>query len=138
MLLEEEDSRDLWDVLREMYENGVAERESMTPENEVKAQIKDLLHAHDIQPAAKAGTFATAAGWYYSAVQGPMSVRGIPDFIGHYRGKFFAVEAKSPGKKPTGFQALQIHSINVSGGAVFVVSDDESLKVFAAWLLERY
>ena len=110
----------------------------MTPENKVKAQIKALLHAYDIQPAAKAGTFARAEGWYYSAVQGPMSVRGIPDFIGHYRGKFFAVEAKAPGKKPTGFQALQIHSINVSGGAVFVVSDDESLKVFSDWLLERY
>ena len=138
MLLEEEESRDLWDVLREMYETGVAKRPSMTPENITKKQIKDLLHAYDIQPAAKAGTFARSEGWYYSAVQGPMSVRGIPDFIGHYRGKFFAVEAKAPGKKPTGFQALQIHSINVSGGAVFVVSDDESLKVFSDWLLERY
>ena len=138
MLLEEEESRDLWGVLREMYETGASERESMTPENKVKAQIKDLLAAYDIQPAAKAGTFARAAGWYYSAVQGPMSVRGIPDFIGHYRGKFFAVEAKAPGKKPTGFQALQIHSINVSGGVVFVVSDDESLGVLQGWLLERY
>jgi len=67
-----------------------------------------------------------------------MSVRGIPDFIGHYRGKFFAVEAKTPSKKPTGFQALQIHSINVSGGAVFIVSDRESLGVLQDWLLERY
>ena len=29
MLLEEEESRDLWDVLREMYENGTVERENM-------------------------------------------------------------------------------------------------------------
>lgn len=138
MLLEEEDSRDLWDVMREMHEAGISERKSMTPENIVKKKIKDLLAAYDIQPAAKAGTFSKAEGWYYSAVQGPMSVRGIPDFIGHYRGKFFAVEAKAPGKKPTGFQALQIHSINVSGGAVFVVSNDKSLGVFSDWLLERY
>ena len=110
----------------------------MTPENVVKKKIKDLLAAYDIQPAANAGTFATASGWYYSAVQGPMSVRGIPDFIGHYRGKFFAVEAKAPGKKPTGFQALQIAAIKASGGAVFIISDDESLEVFGAWLLERY
>jgi penicillin-binding protein-related factor A (putative recombinase) len=66
-----------------------------------------------------------------------MSVRGIPDFIGHYRGKFFAVEAKAPGKKPTGFQALQIAAIKASGGAVFVVSDRESLGVLQDWLLER-
>jgi hypothetical protein len=140
MLLEGEESRDLWDVLREMYENGVAERESMTPENKVKSQIKDLLAAYDIQPAAKAGTFATAAGWYYSAVQGPMSVRGIPDFIGFYRGGvggagvFFAVEAKAPGKNPTGFQLLQIISILQAGGACFVVDGEESLAVFEEWL----
>jgi len=52
MLLEEEESRDLWDVLREVYENGAAERESMTPENLVKKKIKDLLAAYDIRHPA--------------------------------------------------------------------------------------
>ena len=108
-----------------------------TPENAVKRQIVQLLARYDIQPAAKAGTFTTAAGWFYAAVQGPLSVRGIPDFIGHYRGRFWAIEAKAPGKKPTGFQALQLSAIKASGGAVFVIDGEESLKEFEEWLDEQ-
>lgn len=106
----------------------------LTPENAVKKQITQLLTSYDIQPAAKAGTFTESAGWYYAAVQGPLSVRGIPDFIGHYHGRFWAIEAKAPGKKPTGFQALQIAAIAASSGAVFVVDGEESLKEFETWL----
>ena len=105
-----------------------------TPENAVKKQIVQLLARYDIQPAAKAGTFTTSAGWFYAAVQGPLSVRGIPDFIGHYRGRFWAIEAKAPGRVPTGFQKLQLAAIAASGGAVFVIDGEESLKEFEEWL----
>ena len=105
-----------------------------TPENAVKRQIVQLLAQYDIQPAAKAGTFTESAGWYYFAVQGQMSVRGVPDIVGHYRGRFWAIEAKAPGKKPTGFQALQLSAIKASGGAVFVIDGEESLKEFETWL----
>jgi hypothetical protein len=105
-----------------------------TPENAVKKQIVQLLARYDIQPAAKAGTFTTAAGWFYAAVQGPLSVRGVPDIVGHYRGRFWAIEAKAPGKKPTGFQALQLSAIKASGGAVFVIDGEESLEFFQGWL----
>ena len=106
----------------------------MTPEGRVKALIAKLLAHYDIQPAAKAGTFTESAGWYYFAVQGQMSVRGVPDIVGHYRGRFWAIEAKAPGKKPTGFQALQLSAIKASGGAVFVIDGEESLKEFETWL----
>ena len=106
----------------------------MTPEGRVKALIAKLLAHYDIQPAAKAGTFTTSAGWFYAAVQGPLSVRGIPDFIGHYRGRFWAIEAKAPGRVPTGFQKMQVDAIRCSGGAVFVIDGEESLKVFEEWL----
>ena len=105
-----------------------------TPENAVKKQIVQLLARYDIQPAAKAGTFTESAGWFYAAVQGPLSVRGIPDFIGHYRGRFWAIEAKAPGRVPTGFQKLQLEAIRASGGAVFVIDGEESLKEFETWL----
>ena len=105
-----------------------------TPEGLVKNLARDLLARYDIQPANKAGTFKQAAGWYYFAVQGMMSVKGIPDIIGQYRGIFFGVELKAPGKKATGFQALQLDAISCSGGAVFVVDGPESLKDFEEWL----
>jgi hypothetical protein len=52
--------------------------------------------------------------------------------MGHHRGRFFGVEAKAPGKKPTGFQALQIAAIRAAGGMVFVIDGD--LSELEAWL----
>lgn len=107
----------------------------MTPEGEVKKKIKALLAEYKIYPASKAGDFpADARGWYYMPHQGALGVTGIPDFLGHYLGRFFAIEAKASGKKPTGFQALQIAAIDTSGGTVFVVDGPESLKTFEGWL----
>jgi len=110
---------------------------STTPEGKTKKLIYALLAKYDIQSSTKAGTFANAAGWWYPAVQGMMSVRGVPDVVGHYKGKFFAIEAKAPGKKLTGLQALQVDAIRCSGGAVFVVDGSETLSLFEAWLKEN-
>ena len=109
---------------------------AITPEGKIKAAIDALLMKYKIYSAAKAGAFpANAMGWVFKPVQGSaFGVSGIPDFIGHYRGRFWAIEAKAPGKKPTGFQALQIAAIRCSGGAVFVIDGEESLKEFETWL----
>ena len=106
-----------------------------TPEGLVKKSIKDFLAEYDIQPAKAAGTFTTAAGWYFMPTTAGLGVKGIPDFLGHYLGVFFGIETKAPGKKPSGFQALQIAAIEQSGGAVFVVDGPETLKVFERWLV---
>jgi len=108
----------------------------MTPEGITKRLIYALLAKYDIQSAAKAGTFEQADGYWYPAVQGAMSIGGIPDVVGHYLGRFFAIEAKALGKKPSGLQALQINAIRSSGGAVFVVDRPASLSVFEDWLEE--
>jgi len=54
------------------------------------------------------------------------------DFIGSYKGYFFAVETKAPGKKPTPRQEVTIETIRAAGGAVFVIDGDTSHLV--AWL----
>ena len=109
---------------------------AVTPEGKVNAAIDALLVKYKIYSAAKAGAFpADAEGWYYKPVQGSaFGVSGIPDYIFFYRGLGGAIEAKAPGKKPTGFQALQIAAIAASGGAVFVIDGEESLKVFETWV----
>lgn len=104
-----------------------------TPEGLVKDKVKKLLAAYGIFPASKAGAFPElACGWYYMPTQAGLGVKGIPDFMGHYQGKFFSIEAKAPGKVPTGFQSLQIEAIRTSGGAVFVIDGDTS--EFETWL----
>jgi len=64
-------------------------------------------------------------------------VTGIPDFIGHYKGYFFAIETKALGEEPKGFQALQIKAIDCSGGAVLVVDGENGLNMFRQWLNSR-
>jgi len=112
---------------------------AVTPEGRVKAAIDALLARYKIYSASRAGAFPTnAEGWYYKPVQGSaFGVSGIPDYIFFYKGLGGAIEAKAPGKKPTGFQALQLSAIKASGGAVFVIDGEESLKVFEEWLDEQ-
>ena len=88
----------------------------MTPEGGTKRLIYALLAEYDILSA------------------GAMSIGGLPDVVGHYLGMFFAIEAKALGKKPSGLQALQISAIASSGGAVFVVDGEATLKAFQEWL----
>lgn len=107
-----------------------------TPEGKIKSAVKALLAAYDIRAAKDAGAFDTASGWYFMPTTAGLGVKGIPDFLGHFHGVFFGIETKAPGKKPSGFQALQLNAIDCSGGAVFVVDGVESLDVFKAWLDE--
>ena len=57
-----------------------------TPEGKVKDQIKSVLNKFGI--------------YYFMPVQNGMGKPGL-DFYCCYRGKFIAIEAKAPGKKPT-------------------------------------
>lgn len=93
---------------------------STTPEAKVKAQIKKLLGATD--------------AWYFMPI--PLYNRGIPDFIGVYRGQLFAVEAKAGKNKPTGLQSLVLEKIRSAGGAVFVINET-NLDELKAYLQEE-
>jgi hypothetical protein len=50
------------------------------------------------------------------------------DCHGCYRGLYFAVEAKRPGKKPTLLQEATISRIRAAGGLVFVVDSPEGAR----------
>ncbi len=108
-----------------------------TPEGKVKDMIKKILAKYKIYPASKAGAFPKDAnGWYYMPVSASaFGVAGIPDFIGHYKGIFWSIEAKAKGKKPTGFQALQLKAIALSGGEAFIVDGEESMENFEHWVV---
>jgi len=107
-----------------------------TPESKVKAAIRAALEALNIHPASKAGNFPVDAAGYYFMPQGTgYSVSGIPDFVGHYHGRMFAIEAKAAGKKPTAFQRRQIEAINCRGERAFVVDSVESAQQLKTLLL---
>lgn len=104
-----------------------------TAEGLVKKSVKLLLAEFNIQEAKDAGRAGTYDGWYFMPGGNGRGVSGIPDFVGHYKGWFFAIETKAPGEEPKGFQALQIKTINDSGGRVFVVDGEQSLLIVESW-----
>jgi hypothetical protein len=92
-----------------------------TPEGRVKAKVKALLTKH--------GT------WYFMPVSNGFGKHGIPDFVGCNYGRFFTVETKAPGKKPTPLQEMQMGQIAAAGGATFVIDgSDETIRSLETWL----
>jgi len=92
-----------------------------TPEGKLKDKVKKLLTERD--------------AWFYMPVQNGMGRVGIPDIIGTYRGRFFAIETKAPNKNPTTEaqrwnkctpnQQMRIEEIREKGGLAIVCDDVE-------------
>lgn len=82
-----------------------------TPEGKVKEKVKRVLKAHD--------------AYYHMPVQNGMGSPTL-DFVGCHVGRYFAIETKAPGKKPTPRQELTIDQIRQAGGKVFVIDGDTS------------
>lgn len=114
----------------------------MTPEGEVKRDIKALLKSLGYQAAGAKTLDAPPAGWYYMPVNNGMGAAGIPDFVlcrrfvvqqrhvGGVIGMFGAIEAKAPGGKVSGPQEDRHTEIAHAGGDVIVCDDVNQL---AAW-----
>jgi hypothetical protein len=86
----------------------------MTPEGKVKRKINALLKSYGPKI------------YYDMPVPGGYGKRAL-DYIGCVDGKYFSIEAKKPGGKPTEIQHQTIKSMREAGAIVFVVSNDEEL-----------
>ena len=95
----------------------------MTPEGKVKEQVKKLLREY--------------GAYYHMPVQNGMGAPTL-DFVGCYRGHYFAIEAKAPGKLPTRRQYDTMSDITWAGGQCFVVDGSaENTAKLVAWLKEN-
>lgn len=70
-----------------------------------------------------------AKGAYCEKNHGSMFARrGRPDIEGCYKGRYFALEVKAPGGKPTALQLAALEEIKAAGGiAAVVYSIEEGL-----------
>lgn len=92
----------------------------LTPEAHVKLQVKRMLKDY------KCYTL-----W---PVQNGMGSPTL-DCLGCHNGKFFAIETKAPGKKPTARQEITIRDMQESNGATFVIDGSPaSLAALKFWL----
>jgi len=90
----------------------------MTPEAKVKrkvvAQLKSL------------------SAYYFYPVTGGYGRSGVPDIVGCYNGRFFAIECKAGKNKPTPLQQKNIDEITSAHGSVWVANElnaDDTAKI---------
>lgn len=91
----------------------------MTPEGKIKEQVKKLLKAHAV--------------YYHMAVLNGMGAPSL-DFVCCHNGRYFAIETKAPGQKPTPRQKVTMADMAAAGAFVFVVSGPAELGVLEAYL----
>lgn len=112
---------------------GVSE---MTPEGAVKRDIRKWLSAHGLMNAGIERIPADNTGWFYMPQNMGMGVSGIPDFVGVIgpAGRFFSIEAKAPGGKPTPVQLCRHAEITAARGIVLVADCVEDLTPLEQYL----
>jgi Holliday junction resolvase len=83
---------------------------AMTPEGKVKNAVKKTLDSY--------------GAYYFMPIGGPYARMGVPDVVGSYKGKFFAIECKAGKGKPTMLQERELRIINESGARAIVVNEN--------------
>ena len=81
-----------------------------TPEAKVKAKVVAQLK--------KLGAY------YFYPVTGGFGSSGVPDIVGCYRGRFFGIECKANGNKPTALQRMNLDKIEGVGGVALVIDEN--------------
>ena len=82
----------------------------MTPEKKVKTKVVAILKE--------------LGAYYFYPVTGGYGASGVPDIVGCYDGKFFAVECKAGKGKTTALQDKNIAQIKACGGQAIVINED--------------
>lgn len=78
-------------------------------------------------------------GHIQGAIMKGMGVRaGVSDILALHKGKFFALELKAPGGRPTEDQLTFLHEVKENGGFICVAEGlDEALRAIETWGLVR-
>jgi hypothetical protein len=81
----------------------------MTPESKVKAKVKKIL---------------LDLGAYWSMpVTGGYGNSGVPDFLVCHKGRFYGIECKANGGKPTALQEKHLADIRGAGGIGLIIHE---------------
>ena len=96
----------------------------MTPEGEVKDDVKNLLEQYEPHGL-----------WWYMPVSCGYGKHGIPDFIICFVGQFIAVETKRRSRKQVRpLQAFQMSLLRAAGAIAMVVNNAEDLELLQVQL----
>lgn len=95
-----------------------------TPESKAKKAVREILSRYP----------SVYTYWPVPSGFGRTNI----DVLGCYRGRFFGIEVKAEGKKPTLKQTGELQSMAAAMGKTFVIigPDDPALGELTAWLDE--
>ena len=95
----------------------------MTPEKKVKTKVVAILKGF--------------GAYYFYPVTGGYGASGVPDIVGCYKKRFFAIECKAGKGKTTALQEKNIAQIIAQGGLAIVVNEDniEDVRMLMGHLL---
>lgn len=98
---------------------------AITPEGAVKERVKRSICK-----------FAETRGIYVYMFWPVQSGYGAAtlDMLGSINGSAFAIETKSPGKKPTARQAICIEEMRAAGMTVFVIDGASGVDELLLWM----
>jgi hypothetical protein len=82
----------------------------MTPEKRVKTKVVAILKE--------------LGAYYFYPITGGYGASGVPDIVGCYKGRFFAIECKAGKGKTTALQEKNIAQIIAQGGLAMVINED--------------
>ena len=80
-----------------------------TPEKKVKKLVSKTL--------------TELGAYYFYPVTSGYGTSGVPDIVGCYRGRFFGIECKANGNKPTVLQQINLDKIAATGGIALVIDE---------------
>lgn len=90
-----------------------------TPEGAIKKEVRRVLDQFPV--------------YYFMPVQHGYGSSTL-DFLCCHVGRFFAIEAKAPGKHPTERQLMIMATMKSCHGKVFVIDDVKGCQMLRAWL----
>ena len=68
-------------------------------------------------------TLTELGAYYFYPVTSGYGTSGVPDIVGCYRGRFFGIECKANGNKPTVLQQINLDKIAATGGIALVIDE---------------
>jgi hypothetical protein len=81
----------------------------VTPEAKVKKKVKEILKS--------------MGAYYAMPVATGFASSGVPDFVVCCKGKFYGIECKANGNKPTALQESNLSQIREAGGVALVIDE---------------
>ena len=90
-----------------------------------KGKMKKVFRSEaDVKAAVKQALASYPATWYFMPYMSGYGRSGVPDFVGCFQDRFFAVETKFAKNKPTPAQKMELKKIHESLGVAMIINEN--------------